>query len=148
MRIKPDCLIIVADGQNATFLQNQDMGADVKLSSLHTMRLANEASHNLGTDRPGHTQLGSSTRKASFEQTDLHQVNEHRFLEQVVAKAQELFTANACKSIALVAEPRALGILRQEIGAKLKGVTALEIAKDYTKTAVPDLEKILAAHQG
>ena len=146
MRIKPDCLIIVADGQNASFLQNQDMGAQVKLSCLHTMTLANEASHNLATDRPGHTQLGSSTRKASYEQTDLHQVNEHRFLEQVSAKAQELFTANACKSVALIAEPRALGVLRQEISAKLKGVTSLEIAKDYTKTALADLEKILVAH--
>lgn len=146
MHIKPDCLIIVADGQNASFLQNQDMGAQVKLNSLHTMTLANEASHNLGTDRPGHTQLGSSTRKASYEQTDLHQVNEHRFLEQVAAKAQQLFTANACKSMALIAEPRALGILRQEVSATLKGVTSLEIARDYTKTALADLEKILAAH--
>jgi len=148
MHIKPDCLIIVADGQNASFLQNQDMGAHVKLSSLYAMTLANEASHNLGTDRPGHTQLGSSTRKASYEQADLHQVNEHRFLEQVAAKAQQLYKAHACNSLALIAEPRALGVLRQEIGAKLAGVTSLEIAKDYTKTAPADLEKILAAHQG
>jgi len=148
MHVKPDCLIIVADGQNAAFLQNHDMGAHVKLGSLHTMTLSNEASHNLGTERPGHTQLGASTRKAAYEQTDLHQVNEHRFLEQVAAKAQELFKTRACTSIALIAEPRALGILRQEIGATLKGVTALEIAKDYTKTALPELEKILAAHQG
>jgi len=148
MHIHPDCLIIVADGQNAAFLKNLDKGARVRLSSLHAMTLANEASHNLGTDRPGHTQLGSSTRKAAYEQTDLHQVNEHRFLEQVAAKAQTLFQSGACNSIALIAEPQALGILRQVIGAALKGATVLEIAKDYTKTALPELEKILAAHQG
>lgn len=147
MRIHPDCLIIVADGQNAAFLQNQDTGVSIKLGSLHTMTLVNEPSHSLGTDRPGHTQLGASTRKAAYEQTDLHQVNEHRFLEQVAAKAQELFRARDCSSIALIAEPRALGILRQEVGTKLKDVTALEIARDYTKTALPELEKILAAHQ-
>lgn len=147
MRINPDCLIIVADGQNATFLQNQDAGARVKLGSLHTMTLANEASHNLGTDRPGHAHVGIGARKTSYEQADLHQVNEHRFLEQVAAKAQELFKSGAFKSLALIAEPRALGILRQQVGPELQGVSTLEIAKDYTKTALADLETVLARHQ-
>lgn len=146
MRITPDCLIVVADGQNANFLQNQDAGATLRLGSVYAMTLHNEASRALGTDRPGHMQLGASTRKGSYEQADLHQENERRFLKQVAAKAQELFKGGAYKGVVLLAEPRALGILRQEIGPKLQGVSVLEIARDYTKTALPELERILGAH--
>lgn len=148
MRITPDCLIVVADGQNANFLQNRDSGDGLRLGSVYEMTLANEASRALGTDRPGHMQLGASTRKGSYEQADLHQENERRFLKQVAAKAQELFRSGAYRRVALLAEPRALGILRQEIGPVLAGACLLEMARDYTKTALPDLEKVLAAHEG
>lgn len=148
MRINPDCLIVVADGQNANFLQNRNPGASLRLGSVYAMTLANETSRELGTDRPGRMQQGASTRKGSYEQVNLHQDNERRFLKQVAAKAQELFRNGAYRRVALLAEPRALGILRQEVGPELTGACALEMAKDYTRTPLADLEKVLAAHEG
>ena len=148
MRLNIDCLTIVADGKAANFLQNQDAGGtQVRLQTLHTMALDNEASSHLGSDRPGHMQLGASTRKGSYEQTDLHQQNEERFLQQVAVKAQALFKARGCHNVSLVAEPRALGVLRKALAPELRAASVLELAKDYTKSATGDLAKILAAHQ-
>lgn len=83
MRLNTDCLIIVADGKAANFLQNQDAG---------------------GTQ------------------------------------------ARGCRNVALVAEPRALGVLRKALPPELRDASVLELAKDHTKTATGDLAKILAIH--
>lgn len=147
MHISPDWLVIVANRQSVTFLQNQAAGSVVKLVNLHVMTLDDEASYQLDAAAPVDPPVGIEERKTYYEQTNLEQAKENRFLEQAAVNAQELFRIHAFKNVALIAEPKALGILRQEMGGIIQAGTHVEIADDHTTTAVADLEIILAAYR-
>ena len=147
MHITPDWLVIVADLQKATFLQNQAAGAEVKLNNLHVMTLDDEASHQLDAANPIEPPADIGERKTYYEQTNLLQAKQNRFLEQVAVNAQELFRIYSFKSVALIAEAKALGILRQEMGGIIQAATFVEIAGDHTGTQVAEIESILAAYR-
>jgi len=147
MFIGQDWLVIVANRQNAAFLQNQAAGSSVKLGSLHVMTLDDEASHQLGADAPEDLPVGIEAPKTYYEQTSLEQAKENRFLVQAAVNALQLFRIHEFKSVALIAESGVIGILRQEMGGIIQAAIGVEIADDHTRTAVADLEIILAAYR-
>jgi len=147
MRIAQHTLVLIADGQRATFLRNSAKESAIRLEMLHNMAFFNEANRDLNTDRPGRTQVGMTERGASYEQTDVHQANEVLFLGGVIAAIDNIMNEHALTSIALIAEPRALGVLRQNLSLATMGKVILQLDKDYTKTPLPALEVILTKHK-
>ena len=141
MLINENALILVADGQNATFFKNTASGQTITLTEVHSMGLVNEADRDISDDRPGHTHVGMSERRTSYEHNDRHQANETAFLEGVAAMADKLMAQ--FDTLVLIAEPRALGVLRQVMAPAVLSKAATQIDKDYTKTPIPELEALL-----
>ena len=147
MRIAQHTLVLIVDGQRATFLRNSAKGESVLLAELHSMAFFNEANRDLNPDRPGHTKVGMTERGTSYEQTDVHQANEVSFLGGVVANTEAIMTEHALTDIVLIAEPHALGVLRQHMPAALMNKVISQLDKDYTKTPLPALQAILKKHE-
>jgi len=143
MRIAQHTLVLIVDGQRATFLRNSAKGESISLVILHTMGFFNEANRDLNPDRPGHTKVGMTERGTSYEQTDVHQANEVSFLGGVLATTEAIMAEHALTDIVLIAEPRALGVLRQDMPAAMMGKIVSQLDKDYTKTPIPTLQGIL-----
>lgn len=143
MRIQKNTLVLVADGQHATFFRNTATGEAVNLETLHTMGLFNEADRNLSADRPGHASVGMSERRTSYEQRDLHQANETNFLKGVSGLVDGMMKEHNLTQLLLVAEPTALGVLRKTLSPQVLAAVVEEVGKDYTKTAIPELEALL-----
>lgn len=141
MRIESKTLVLIADGQNATFFKNTASGQTITLEPVHSMGLFNEADRDLSDDRPGHAHVGMTERRTSYEQRDKHEANETEFLKGVAAMSQTLMSDY--EQLVLVAEPQALGVLRQVMSAALMAKVTRQIDKDYTKTAMPELEALL-----
>jgi len=146
MHISPEWLVIVAGLEKATFLQKKAASGEVKLGNLHVMTLEDESTHQLDAANPVKPPAEIGERKTYYEQSNLQQAKQNRFLEQVAVNAQELFRIHAFKSVALIAEAKALGILRQEMGGIIQAATFVEIAGEYTGKSITDLESILAAY--
>lgn len=143
MKISSDTLVVMADGQKAVFLRNESQDPQMKLERLCVMTLAAEPSRKLGRDRPGHAQIRSESLKTSYRQPDYHQLLENRFLGSVANGIQQFFKIGDFNDIVLIAEPRALGVLRQKIDENLRPSIRAEISRDYLKTNLPDLEHYL-----
>lgn len=141
MQIGPKTLVLVADGQNATYFRNTASGETISLEVVHSMGLFNEADRELSSDRPGHAQVGMTERRTSYEQRDKHEANETEFLKGVLAMSDKLMADY--QTLVLVAEPQALGTFRKLMSAPLMDKVAAQIPKDYTKTAIPALEALL-----
>lgn len=141
MRIGQNSLLLVADGQNATFFKNTATGETISLEPVHSMGLFNEADRDISDDRPGHTQVGMTERRTSYEHRDKHQANETEFLKGVATMSETLMADY--DELVLVAEPQALGVLRQVMSAAAMAKVTTQIHKDYTKTALPELEALL-----
>ncbi len=143
MRIKADTLMVMADGQKAIFLKNTAGNGGIRLERLCIMSLNTEPSRKLGRDRPGHSQIGSDSHRTSFEQPDYHQIVEDRFLGSVAKGITQFLKLGGFQDIMLIAEPRAMGILRSQMDKATKEFVRSEITKDYLKTKIPDLETYL-----
>ncbi len=147
MRIAQHTMVLIADGQRATFLRNSAKADAIRLEMLHNMAFFNEANRDLNADRPGRTQVGMTERGTSYEQTDVHQANEVLFLSGVIAKIDGIMKEYSLADIVLIAEPHALGVLRQNLPPAAMSKVILQLDKDYTKTPLPALEVILTKHE-
>lgn len=147
MRIDQKTLVLIADGQRATFLRNTAKGEKISFQTLHSMAFFNEANRDLSTDRPGHAKVGMSERGTSYEQNDIHQANEVSFLGGVIGGIETIMTDNELSKIVLIAEPRALGVVRQAMPPALMSKVMTQIDKDYTKNPMPELEALIAKYE-
>lgn len=143
MRINADTLMVMADGQKAIFLKNTAADGDIRLQQLCIMSLKTEPSRKLGRDRPGHSQIRSDSHRTSYVQPDYHQIVEDRFLGSVAKGITQFLKLGDFHDIMLVAEPRAIGVLRRQMDEATKEFIRAEITKDYLKTKIPDLENYL-----
>jgi protein required for attachment to host cells len=147
MRVDQQTMVLIADGQRASFLRNTTKGEAIAFETLHSMGLFNEANRDIHSDKPGHTHVGMSERGTSYEQKDAHQANEVAFLRGVIQSVQTIMQAHGLTRIALIAEPRALGILRQHAPSALMQKVAMQLDKDYTKMPLPELEALLRQYE-
>jgi protein required for attachment to host cells len=140
-----DAFVFVGDGRKALFLRND---GDAKFPNLKTERVftdLNPPTHEQGTDRPGRSFSSVGAGRSSVEPTDWHDLEEHRFADQVAAALESVVRERKVKTLVIVAPPRTLAELRRVIHADVKKCIVAEIDKDLTKQPVYEIEKHLAA---
>jgi len=146
LHIPHDAFVFVGDGRKALFLRNE---GDEKFPNLKTERVFvedNPPTHEQGTDRPGRTfQRAGTNVRSAMENTDWHELEEHRFAQRVAAAFEQLVRERRVKALVVVAPPRTLADLRHAFHTDVKDRIIAEIDKDLTKHPVYEIEKHLAA---
>jgi protein required for attachment to host cells len=136
-------LVFIGDGRKALILRNV---GDAQFPDLRTEQVfaeENPPTHEQGTDRPGTSFASAGThRRSSLEQTDWHHLEEHRFVERVVATLEDLVRRRDVRALVIAAPPRTLADLRRVLHADVKARITAEIGKDLTNHPVNDI----AAH--
>ena len=144
LQIPQDAYVFVGDGRKALFLRN---AGDAKFPNLKTERVFlddNPATHEQGTDRPGRSMSSVGPGRSSVQQTDWHDLEEHRFAKHVAEAMEKLVRERHVKALVIVAPPRTLADLRHAFHADVKSKIIAEIDKDLTGHPVYDIEKHLA----
>lgn len=137
--------VIVCDGAKALFLRNDGDAGLVNLTVVDHQSQPDEATRDLGSDRPGRVHQSQGAGRSAMEDTDWHEQAEADFLKDVARKVEQLVNTHEIKAMMLVAPPRALGILRSELSGLPAGVLRAEVDKDLVKLTVSEIEKHLAA---
>src|SRR2546428_9914927 len=96
------------------------------------------------TDAPGSAFTSSGKTRSEMEQTDGHYKAERAFLEDLAGRLAAAVTAGETKAVIMVAPPRALGVLRKAYSPHLRGALRAEVAKDFVRMPVHEIEKHLA----
>ena len=133
--------ILVCDGARALILENV---GDEKFPHLRTREAIEEPHENTrlqGADAPGRVQQSVGSARSSVEQTDWKGLSETAFLEQLVERLEH--EAAPIPRLHVVAPPKALGVLRQAYGHRIKSVLGAEVAKDLTGMPVHEIERML-----
>ena len=96
-----------------------------------------------GADRPGRAfkRAGTNLRSA-VEDTDWHDLKEHRFLHPAAGAMERLIRERETKALVVVA-PRALADQRSTFHTEVKTCIIAEIDKDLTHHPVGEIEKHL-----
>ncbi len=145
LEIPHDAFIFIGDGRKALFLRN---AGDEKFPNFRVERVFvddNPPTHEQGSDRPGRAFKRAGTNlRSGVEDTDWHELEEHRFAQRVAAAMERLVRERKVKALVVVAPPRALADLRFAFHSDVKKRIMAEIDKDLTKHPVLEIEKQLA----
>lgn len=101
-KIPRDALVFVGDGRKALFLRNAGDALSLNLKTEKVFEDTNPMTQ--GSDRPGRV-LESSLpgRKSAVEQTDWHDIKEHRFAQTVAAAMEQMVRTSKAKVLIVVA---------------------------------------------
>jgi protein required for attachment to host cells len=144
LKIENGDWIVVCDGEKALVLENAGDADYLNLKTREVYEQKNPKTHELGTDAPGRAFASVGTARSSMDQTDWHRQSEQEFLRDLVARLDAAIAAGKMKSLIMIAPPRALGVLRQEYSAQVRGALRTELDKDYVKLPVHEIEQRLA----
>jgi protein required for attachment to host cells len=105
-------------------------------------------SSELGSDRPGRSfdSLGGQ-RHAMEPHSDPQAVEGRRFVAGIADDLLRARREKLYERLVLVAPPRALGELRPLLHHEVAAVIAAELAHDFTRTPLKELESLLARHE-
>jgi len=145
LTVPHNAFVFIGDGRKALFLRN---AGDEKFLNLKTERVFvddNPPTHEQGTDRPGRAFKRAGTNlRSGVEDTDWHDLEEHRFARHVAAALEQLVRTRNVKALVVAAPPRTLADLRRAFHADVSARIIAEIDKDLTKHPIAEIEKHLA----
>lgn len=135
--------VVVCDGGKTLILENI---GDALFPNLHVREVKEHTvpmTHDQGTDAPGRAFASVGHARSAIEQTDWHLQGEQDFLRALAAELDQAVAAGKTRHLVIVAPPRALGVLRQTYSAHLRTAIRGEVAHDYVKLPVGEIEKRL-----
>ncbi|WP_246505028.1 host attachment protein [Microvirga antarctica] len=139
-------IVVVGDGRKTLLLNYHGTRLQPHLEVRQVIQAPdNPPTSEQGTDRPGRSFQSAGVMRSAVSQTDWHDMAERKFAKQVVGVLQSLHQTEEIKELILVAPPRTLACLRQEIPDSMKKLIVAEIDKDLTKLPLNEIATHLAA---
>lgn len=145
LKIANGTWILVGDGRKALFLRNDGLAEQPNLHCLATREHANPATREQGSDAPGRAFASVGGMRSSMETTDWHEEEARRFAAGLAAELNVAAQDGRYKQLILVAPPRILAELRQDLSKEARACVTAEIDKDLTRHTITDIETILLA---
>ena len=145
IKIPHDAFVFVGDGRKALFLRND---GDEKFPNLRTEQVFvddNPATRDQGSDKPGRSFASVGARRSGVEQTDWHDLEEHRFARDIAAALERIVREKKIEALVVVAPPRTLADLRAAFHPEVKRLIIAEVHKDLTNHPIYEIEKHLTA---
>ncbi|WP_088345160.1 MULTISPECIES: host attachment protein [Rhodomicrobium] len=143
IKIKSGEWVLVCDGRKALILENEGDAMFPNLRTKETHEHDVERTSALGADHPGRVHQSEGASRSSVEQTDWHLQAEDDFLGMIARRLDEAVRNEETRSLVIVAAPRALGFLRTAFSPAVQQAIKTEIAKDYVKMPIHEIEKFL-----
>lgn len=144
MKLKTGMWVVVADGGHAIVFENQGTALAPELKALRVYNQDIPRTHELGRDQPPRAINSGDGRRSAQEAPDLHQVAEDRFIDRIAADLAADAASGACRAVAIVAPPVALGRFRKAASGELSKRVVAWIDKDLTKHPVPAIAEAVA----
>lgn len=143
IRLEKETWVVVADGEKALFLCNDGGAAAPRLSVKRVESQDNPRQGEQVSDRPGRRADVGVGQRSAMEEADWHQLAKDRFAADLSDILGRMVQRGRIERLVIVAPPRSLGELREQLDdAVLKTVIA-EIPKTLTRHTLPDLQKIV-----
>jgi len=143
VKLKQGTWVLVCDDKKALLFQNAGDHVYPKLETRKVMEHDVHRSRDLGSDAPARSASGRGGPHAAMDEGDPHREEEVHFLRVVAGELGHRVGAHEITDLVIVAPARALGILRELLDKHVHGVTRAELAHDYVKLPVYEIEKHL-----
>lgn len=146
MLLRKDSKVIAVDGSRMAMFKNIGEAFDPVLELIEEHKNPSLRTSELGTGKPGRAFQSGSPRRETHELTDLHQLEEDRFVTDVAQRIEKII-ADTKAGVVLVAAPRALGVIRKHMNPATSARLLAEIPKAFGPEEAEPLAKMLAKHE-
>ena len=136
-------LIVVADGARARFLENDGPGKGVRPALDHDLRQELPPNREIVTDKPGRDSGPGGSRHGMAPRVDWHTFEKERFSHQVAELLRDARLQRRFDRLVLVAPPKVLGWLREQLDKPTYEMVTGELPKDLTHATDAELTKHL-----
>ena len=144
-KLKREEWAVVCDGKKALILTNAEDESFPQLKLVEEHEHEEKPTRELGTSAPTRVHESLGFGRSAIEQTDLHRAAEQKFLEKLMQRVDGALREGKVKHFIVVAPPRVLGMIRPMYTPALRAALKEEIAKDWVKMPVAEIEKRLSA---
>jgi len=156
MALPHNSLVLVADGTKALFLRNHGDQNQIDLRTESHDRREDRKDRELKTDAAGSAAHGAGAAgrgigavagghvgRPAMGETDFHQQEEDRWIKDAADELKQRALRNDFEALAIVAPPKALGVLRKELHKEVERRIVLTINKEMTDRPIPDIEDLI-----
>jgi protein required for attachment to host cells len=146
MPLPHDALVLVADGRKILFFRNHGDGSQIDLRTEAHDQRADRKDSDIKADAPGSVQQSGGYGHSTYEETDFHQQEEDRWIEDLAANLNARALRNDFEALAIVAPPKALGVLRKKLHKEVERRIVCTVNKEMSGRPIPDIEALLESH--
>jgi protein required for attachment to host cells len=126
------------------FLRNQGDENQLDLRTEAHDEREDRKDHEIKSDAAGSSKQGFGFGRPALGETDFHQQDEDRWVKDAADNLKARALRNDFDALAIVAPPRALGILRKELHKEVERRVVATFNKEMTDRPIPDIEDLLA----
>jgi protein required for attachment to host cells len=143
MPLPHDALVLVADGRKLLFFRNNGDENQIDLRTEAHDEREDAKDSDLRTDAPGGIHQSAGYGHSTYEETDFHQQEEDRWIKDAAAEVNKRALAGDFDALAIIAPPKALGVLRKELHKEAEKRVVCTINKEMSGRPIPDIEALL-----
>ena len=143
MPLPHNALVLVADGRKMLFFRNQGDEGQIDLRTEAHDEREDLKDRELKTDAPGTVQQSFGSGRSTYEEADFQQQEEDRWIKDAADELKERALRNDFDALAIVAPPKALGVLRKALHKEVEKRIVCTVNKEMSGRPVPDIEALL-----
>ena len=143
MPLPHNALVLVADGRKLLFFRNHGDEEQIDLRTEAHDERQDRKDRDLRTDAPGLVQQSAGYGRSTYEETDFQRQEEDRWIRDAAEELKRRALRNDFDALAIVAPPRALGILRKELHKEVERRLVCAVNKEMSGRPIPDIEGLL-----
>jgi len=143
MPLPHNALVLVADGRKTLFFRNRGDENQIDLRTEAHDEREDRKDHEIKSDAPGTTKQSGGYGRSTYEEPDFQQQEEDRWIKDAADELKARVLRNDFDALAIVAPPKALGILKKCLHKEVERRLVCTVNKEMSGRAVPDIEALL-----
>ena len=145
MPLPNNALVLVADGRKMLFFRNHGDENQIDLRTESHDARKDRKDREIKTDAPGTTKQSAGYGRSTYEEPDFQQQEEDRWIKDAAEELKKRVLRNDFDALAIVAPPKALGVLRKELHKEVERRVVCTINKEMSGRPIPDIEALLTS---
>ena len=146
MPLPNNALVLVADGTKVLFLRNHGDENQIDLRTEAHDQREDRKDREIKTDAPGTTKQSAGYGRSTYEEPDFQQQEEDRWIKDAAEDLKARALRNDFDALAIVAPPKALGILKKSLHKEVEKRVICTVNKEMSGRPIPDIEALLNGH--
>ena len=144
MPLPHNALVLVADGRKVLLFRNCGDENQIDLRTETHEERKDRKDRDIKTDAPGTTRQSGGFGHSTYEETDFQQQEEDRWIKDAADELKDRVLRNDFDALAIVAPPKALGVLRKCLHTEVEKRLVFTVNKEMSGRPVPDIEALIA----